>query len=101
MIDSQIRICAVITEATVAAARAAMQRAAENADLIELRLDYLRDFDFDQPDELSVFLDDKPLPVIITCRAVDEGGQQPIAEAVRLRLLAVAFERGADYCDIE
>jgi 3-dehydroquinate dehydratase/shikimate dehydrogenase len=85
----------------MAEARAAMQRAADVADLIELRLDYLRDFEFDRPDELSALLDDKPLPVIVTCRAVDEGGQQKIAEATRLRLLAEALRRGADYCDIE
>ncbi|HKQ08761.1 MAG TPA: shikimate dehydrogenase [Blastocatellia bacterium] len=101
MPDKSARICAVITESGVAAARAAMQSAAAVADIIELRLDYLRDFDFNNPDRLSALLDDKPLPVIVTCRAVDEGGQQEVAEAVRLRLLTEALRRGADYCDIE
>ncbi|MEN3333215.1 MAG: 3-dehydroquinate dehydratase / shikimate dehydrogenase [Blastocatellia bacterium] len=101
MPERQTRICAVITEPTVAEARAAMQRAAETADMIELRLDYLRDFDFNEPDGLSALLDGKPLPVIVTCRAVDEGGQQKINEAARLRLLATSLQRGADYCDIE
>src|SRR3954462_13533395 len=101
MPESQTRICAVITEPTVAEARAAMQRAAETADMIELRLHYLRDFDFNEPDQLSALLDGKPLPVIVTCRAVDEGGQQKINEAARLRLLAASLQRGADYCDIE
>lgn len=101
MPERSARICAVITEPSVAAARAAMQSAAMVADIIELRLDYLRDFDFNHPDRLSALLDDKPLPVIVTCRAVDEGGQQEIAEAVRLRLLTETLRRGADYCDIE
>jgi shikimate 5-dehydrogenase len=101
MSERQARICAVITEPTVAEARAAMQRAAETADMIELRVDYLRDFDFNEPDQLSVLLDGKPLPVIVTCRAVDEGGQQKIAEAARLRLLAASLQHGADYCDVE
>jgi 3-dehydroquinate dehydratase / shikimate dehydrogenase len=101
MPERQARICAVIAEPTMNAARAGMQRAAEVADLIELRLDYLRDFDFNAPDRVNALLDGKPLPVIVTCRAVDEGGQQTIDEAVRLRLLAEAMRRGADYCDIE
>ena len=104
MSDSQVRICAVITEETVALARAAMNQAATVADLIELRLDYLRDFDF--ADErslasLALLLDDKPLPVIITCRAASEGGQQPIDDRHRLRLLVEGARRCADYCDIE
>jgi 3-dehydroquinate dehydratase/shikimate dehydrogenase len=101
MPERQARICAVITEPTMMEARDAMQRAAGVADMIELRLDYLRDFDFHEPDQLSALLDGKPLPVIITCRAVEEGGQQKIAEAARLRLLAASLQRGADYCDIE
>jgi len=94
-------ICAVITEPSVAAARAAIKHAVGVADLIELRLDYLRDFDFNRPEQLGALLDEKPLPVIATCRAVDEGGQQAIAEAVRVRVFAEALRRGANYCDIE
>jgi 3-dehydroquinate dehydratase/shikimate dehydrogenase len=101
MAERQARICAVITEPTVKEAREAIQRAATVADLIELRLDYLRDFDFNEPARLSALLQPKPLPVIVTCRAPDEGGQQTIDEGVRLRLLAAALEQGADYCDIE
>ncbi len=69
--------------------------------MVELRLDYLRDFDFSAPAQLSALLGDKRLPVIATCRAVDEGGQQAVDEAARLRLLAAALQYGADYCDIE
>jgi 3-dehydroquinate dehydratase / shikimate dehydrogenase len=101
MPERPARICAVIAEPTVEGARAAIRRAAGAADMIELRLDYLRDFDFDAPAGLSSLLDDKPLPVIATCRAVDEGGQQTVDEAARLRLLAAAVKCGADYSDIE
>lgn len=101
MSENRARICAVITEATVSAARDRMRRAAETADMIELRLDYLRDFDFSKPDQIRVLLDGERLPVIVTCRAVDEGGQQTVDEAARLRLLAAALRHGADYCDIE
>jgi 3-dehydroquinate dehydratase/shikimate dehydrogenase len=96
------KICAVIAEHTVEGARAALHRApACGADLIELRLDYLRDFDFSNPTALDSLLEDKPLPVIITCRAIEEGGDQQIDDSIRLRLLVEGARRLADYCDIE
>lgn len=101
MLDNPVRICAVITEETTEAARAAMIRAAGLADMIELRIDYLRDFDFTNPENLQELLRDKPLPVIITCRAVSEGGKQDVKDDARLRLLVEGARRLADYCDIE
>lgn len=95
------QVCAVITEETVKAARAAMKRTPGIADLIELRLDYLRDFDFSNPNSLRVLLEEKPLPVIITCRAIFEGGAQHVNEQIRVRLLVEGAKRFADYCDIE
>jgi len=95
------QVCAVITEETVKAARAAMKRTPGIADLIELRLDYLRDFDFSNPNSLRVLLEEKPLPVIITCRAISEGGAQHVNEQIRVRLLVEGAKRFADYCDIE
>jgi 3-dehydroquinate dehydratase / shikimate dehydrogenase len=101
MRESRARICAVITEETVDAARLAISRAAGIADLIELRLDYLRDFDFTEPANLSPLVKDKPLPMIITCRAISEGGVQHVDDEKRLRLLVEGARRMADYCDIE
>src|SRR6185295_8646597 len=95
------QVCAVITEETVEAARAAMKRTPGIADLIELRLDYLRDFDFSNPNSLRVLLEEKPLPVIITCRAISEGGAQHVDEQTRISLLVEGAKRFADYCDIE
>lgn len=94
------RVCAVITEETTAGALRALQESARVADLAEIRLDYLRDFDFGEPRSLSVFLERQPLPVIITCRDVDEGGHQALDNDLRLRLLAEA-SRTADYSDVE
>ena len=96
-----VRVCAVITEETIDAARNAMQQAAARADLVELRLDYLKDFDFTNLDALGTLLESKPLPVIITCRAASEGGKQKVDDRVRLRLLVEGARRFADYCDIE
>jgi len=101
MPDSASQVCAVITEETIDAARAAMKQASAVADLIELRLDYLRDFDFGDASALASLLEGKPLPVIITCRASTEGGRKHVDDKVRLRLLIEGARQFADYCDIE
>jgi len=101
MAENVSRLCAVITEETIDAARAAMMRAATVADIIEIRLDYLTDFDFSNELSLHTLLDNKTHPVIITCRAMSEGGKQFIDDRVRLRLLVEGARRLADYCDIE
>ncbi|MGA9770794.1 MAG: shikimate dehydrogenase [Blastocatellia bacterium] len=101
MPDNPARICAVITEESITAARAAMNRAAGVADMIELRLDYLRDFEFGNPDNLRALIFNKPLPVIITCRAISEGGRHYVEDNARLRLLVEGARQLADYCDIE
>src|SRR6185369_2335416 len=101
MPESRSRICAVITEETIESARAQIKRAKPLADMIEVRLDYLRDFDYTNPDNLRALIEDKPLPVIITCRAVTEGGKQLVEDETRLRLLVEGVRHLADYCDIE
>jgi 3-dehydroquinate dehydratase/shikimate dehydrogenase len=94
-------ICAVITEPTIDSARTAIKEAALAADMIELRLDYLTDFDFGRPDSLVQLLANKPVPAIITCRAVDEGGKRAVDDDIRLRLLVEGARTLADYCDVE
>jgi 3-dehydroquinate dehydratase/shikimate dehydrogenase len=101
MPDTVPQVCAVITEETVEAARSAIRLAADVADLIELRLDYLQDFDFGDLNALISLIEDKPLPVIITCRSVAEGGRQRVDDQLRLRLLVEGARQAADYCDIE
>jgi 3-dehydroquinate dehydratase / shikimate dehydrogenase len=101
MLKNQGKICAVITESTVEAARKAIRRAATEADILEVRLDYLTDFDFTQIDKLGYLLESNSLPVILTCRDYDEGGQQKIENSIRLPLLIGGARQYADYCDIE
>ena len=84
MPKNQANICAVITETSVETARQAIQQAATEADIVEVRLDYLRDFDFSRVDHLGILLDKNVLPVIITCRASDEGGQQHIDNSIKI-----------------
>ena len=66
-----------------------------DADLVELRLDYVRD-----PDVMGA-LAGRRLPVLVTCRPTWEGGRFDGPEERRLALLEEALEMGADYVDIE
>jgi 3-dehydroquinate dehydratase/shikimate dehydrogenase len=100
MSETSTRVCAVITEEMIDAARAAIKQAASVADLIEVRLDYLTDFDFTDVNVLRALLEASSLPAIITCRAVSEGGRQKVNDDLRLSLLAAA-SRVASYCDVE
>jgi 3-dehydroquinate dehydratase/shikimate dehydrogenase len=99
--DSLRKVCVVIAEETFDGARAALKQAATVADLTELRLDYLRDFDFGDQRALASLLEGKPLPVIITCRAVEEGGKRHLNDQLRLSLLVEGARRFADFCDVE
>lgn len=77
------------------AARAALERAAQVADLAEIRLDLMREFD------LAALLRRPPCPVIVTCRPVREGGGYAGPERTRLEVLRRAMALGADYVDVE
>lgn len=107
MSENSDRVCAVIAEETIDAARAAINRAAGVADMIEVRLDYLTDFDFAEHEGAQTALQivrmlagDSSVPVIITFRSVSEGGRRQVDDDLRLRLLAEAT-KFADYCDVE
>ncbi len=65
-------------------------------ELVELRLDYIR-----RPVNLKRLLNDRPCPVITTCRRVQEGGRWQRTEEDRLYLLRTAIADGADYVDLE
>ena len=88
------RICAVATGRTTDEMRLARDAAPE-ADMVELRLDYL-----ERPDVARV-LEGRTRPVIATCRARWEGGHFSGTEAERQRILESALEHGAEYVDVE
>jgi len=73
----------------------AARDAARLADIVELRLDGVRD-----PDVAGA-LERRTRPVIVTCRPVWEGGRFEGSEEDRLRLLADALEHGAEFIDVE
>jgi 3-dehydroquinate dehydratase/shikimate dehydrogenase len=88
------RLCVTVTAATTAElCRNADQ--ADHADLVELRLDSVRD-----PDPRAA-LAGRRRPVIITCRPTWEGGAFRGSEEERKRILTAALEAGADYVDVE
>ncbi len=90
-----VRLCVSICETTTADAVQAASRAMEWADLLEIRADYIRDLDIER------LLKDKPLPVIFTLRAANEGGRFEGAERARLETILEAARRGADFVDVE
>ncbi|XP_010240938.1 PREDICTED: bifunctional 3-dehydroquinate dehydratase/shikimate dehydrogenase, chloroplastic isoform X2 [Nelumbo nucifera] len=72
---------------------------AAGADLVELRLDYIKNFNPYQ--DLEVMIKQCPLPTLCTYRPKWEGGEFEGDEKRRTDALRLAMELGADYIDIE
>jgi 3-dehydroquinate dehydratase/shikimate dehydrogenase len=89
------RICVTVSATTMAELVAARDRAAAEADLVELRLDGVRDIDV--PRALAGRL----APVVVTCRPRREGGGFEGPEDQRLAFLQTAARLGAEYVDVE
>ena len=87
-------LCETIAGDTMAELMAARERAAA-ADLLELRLDGVRDLDVAQA------LHGRHAPVIATCRPAWEGGRFDGSEEERCAVLSRALALGADYVDLE
>ncbi len=68
----------------------------QGAKLVELRLDYISG-----EVNLKRLLDNRPGPVLISCRRPADGGKWSGTEAERLVLLRSAIAEGADYVDLE
>ena len=81
--EKRLRVCVPICEATIAAARETIARAAEVADIIELRLDCLSPNELNRASELKSVLDSLSVPVIITLRPREQGGTREFDLAVR------------------
>jgi len=73
----------------------AIKKANRLADLIELRVDYLRNA------RLALLLQDRKKPLVVTNRRKEEGGQYEGEERKRLSILQEAIHLGADYIDVE
>jgi 3-dehydroquinate dehydratase/shikimate dehydrogenase len=88
-------ICVALMPETTAVALDAMAEAAKAADLVELRLDAMREFD------LARLLANPPCPLIVTYRPSREGGLYDGPEPARLETLRQAARLGARYIDVE
>jgi len=88
-------IAVAIVASTTKEALEDIRSASKSADVIELRLDYIK-----KPD-LEILLARRIKPAIITFRRKDEGGKSDIKEEDRIKLLEKAINLGADFIDIE
>jgi 3-dehydroquinate dehydratase/shikimate dehydrogenase len=97
------QLCVSLMPETIEQARAGLAGAAKRADLGEIRLDALRDFDpsAEADSALRSLIEDRPCPVIITYRPKREGGRYDGPEEARLEVLRLAARLGADYIDVE
>lgn len=88
-------ICIPIIANKLADAFHDMAEASRVADIIELRIDYIKNID------LKCLLEKRTKPVIVTNRPVREGGKFDGSEEERIALLKRAIQLQADYVDIE
>ena len=89
------KVCIPIVETTVEKALIAIKKVNRWADLIELRADYLKRV------KLSLLLENRRKPFIVTNRRKEEGGKYKGEERKRLTVLQEAIDLGADYIDVE
>jgi 3-dehydroquinate dehydratase / shikimate dehydrogenase len=88
------QLCVTVMARTLAELRE-RRDAVTGADLVELRLDSVED-----PDVAGA-IEGRRLPVLVTCRPAWEGGRFQGGEPERRAILAEAWDRGAEYVDIE
>ncbi|CAO2834249.1 unnamed protein product [Amaranthus hypochondriacus] len=70
----------------------------QGADLVELRIDFLKNFN---ENDLEHLIKSSCLPTLVTFRPTWEGGQYDGDESKRRSILWRAMELGADYVDVE
>ena len=88
------QLCATVTAETTDELRARRDEVCD-ADMVELRLDTVRDLD------LEGALADRTRPVLVTCRPVWEGGRFRGSEEERHGILRRALALGAEWVDLE
>ncbi len=101
-VPAMTHLCVAIFVTSVEQAKRDMATALEaGADMVELRVDLLRD-----PEDLHRLWSDAMLPCVVTCRPTWEGGQSDLMDGERLDLLNRVLTPGPnglvnDYVDIE
>jgi len=92
-----VKICASVTASAMRDVKRMMKRAERNgADLIEVRMDYIKEeYSLKEVRRLS------SLPLIATNRPLREGGLYEGSEEERIRLLSSAADSDFDFIDVE
>ncbi len=88
------KLCATVIAATTAELRARRDQPTD-AELVELRLDTVSD------PSAAAALAGRRKPVIVTCRAKDQGGHFQGSEEERRAILSEALALGAEFVDLE
>jgi 3-dehydroquinate dehydratase/shikimate dehydrogenase len=88
------KLCVTVTADTMAELRTRRDQVVD-ADLVELRLDTVRD------PSAAAGLAGRMKPVIVTCRPKSEGGHFAGSEEERRAILREALSLGAEYVDLE
>jgi len=102
--SSMTKLCVPITANTVGRMIADIRAAkSARADMVELRLDYLRNHDHDDRSIRKLMLAAKEFTgeIIATCRRAQEGGKYAGEECDRIALMEKIAAAGADYLDFE
>ncbi|XP_019187937.1 PREDICTED: bifunctional 3-dehydroquinate dehydratase/shikimate dehydrogenase, chloroplastic-like [Ipomoea nil] len=100
LLKNTTMVCAPLMAPSVEELINGMYRAKEQgADLVEIRLDSIKDFNPKQ--DLQTLLRNKPLPVLIVYRPIWEGYNLEGDDDKQLETLRLATELGADYVDFE
>ncbi|KAJ6996139.1 bifunctional 3-dehydroquinate dehydratase/shikimate dehydrogenase [Populus alba x Populus x berolinensis] len=100
VLTNSVMVCAPLMAESVEQMVIDMHSAkAQGADVVEVRLDCINEFQPSQ--DLETIIRNKPLPVIIVYRPKWEGGQYEGDEHRRLEALRLANDLGADYIDLE
>ncbi len=89
------KLCVPVVETTLEKALITIKEVNRLADLIELRVDYLRRV------KLTILLQNRQKPFIVTNRRKEEGGKYRGEERKRLSVLQEAIDLGVDYIDVE
>jgi 3-dehydroquinate dehydratase / shikimate dehydrogenase len=96
--SKRTRVCVPVCEKDLAALRNSCERATEWADLIELRLDCLKDL----PDDAASVLNNFSRPVILTFRSTEQGGHRDSTLAERQAFwTSLAPQIESDWWDVE
>jgi 3-dehydroquinate dehydratase/shikimate dehydrogenase len=77
---------------------------AADAEMLELRTDYLENLSLDLVKNLiaeAKTADPQPLPIIVTCRDARQGGAIGYPDQLRIDMLTEALKAGAEFIDFE